>query len=102
MPIRKKINILVISRGYGSYLDEISHNNLVETTIKTIHESIQTIIYSLKNIPVEISSHWDYILKDYPSIQIVNDHILELAANADLLYRFRVQVQWIVFLWELQ
>ena len=88
LPIRKKINILVISRGYGSYLDEISHNNLVETTIKTIHESIPNYNLFVKKHPREIFSHWDFILKDYPSIQIVNDHILELAANVDFVVSF--------------
>lgn len=88
LPTRKTINILVISRGYGSYLDEMSHNNLVETTIKTIHESIPNYNLFVKKHPRETSSYWDYILKDYPSIQIVNDHILELATKADFVISF--------------
>ena len=76
LPNRKTINILVISRGYGSYLDEISH------------QSIPNYNLFVKKHPREISSYWDYILKDYSSIQIVNDHILELAAKVDFVISF--------------
>ena len=33
---REKINVLVLSRGFGSYLDEDSHIKLVETTLDVI------------------------------------------------------------------
>ena len=37
---REKINILILSRGAGSYLDDESHRNLVENTIKVIRNQI--------------------------------------------------------------
>ena len=60
---RQKKNILVLSRGFGSYLDEESHTNLVETTINVIHNQI-----SNYKIPERILQHapYDIILIDGP------------------------------------
>ena len=85
---REKTNILVISRGVGSYLDEESHSNLVETTIKVINNQIPNYNLLVKKHPREINSHWDKIVDDYSSVKIVNDHILFIAARVDFVISF--------------
>jgi hypothetical protein len=85
---RETINVLVLSRGFGSYLDEESHNNLVETTIKVIHKQIPNYSLLVKKHPREISSHWDNILDDYSSVKIVDEHILQLATRVDFVITF--------------
>lgn len=85
---RDKINILVLSRGFGSYLNEESHNNLVETTINVVHNKISKYNLFIKKHPREIPSHWDNILGSNTSIKIVNDHILQLATKADFVISF--------------
>ena len=82
---REKTNILFLSKGFGSYLDEESHNNLVETTIKVIHNQIPNYNLLVKKHPREIPSHWDNIVDDYSSVKIVNDHILQLATRVDFV-----------------
>ncbi|MDC0509316.1 hypothetical protein OAO31_03375 [Gammaproteobacteria bacterium] len=85
---RKETNILVISRGYGSYIDEDSQKDLVEATVKVIDQ--QTINYNLfiKKHPRETDSHWDKITDIYPSISIVEDHILDIASKVDFAISF--------------
>ena len=85
---REKTNILVLSRGFGSYLDEESHKNLVETTIKAIHNHIPNYSLLVKKHPREITSHWDNILDDYSSVKVVNEHILQLATKVDFVVTF--------------
>ena len=84
---REKINILILSRGAGSYLDDESHNDLVETTIKVIRNKIPNYNLFVKKHPRELNSHWDNFADD-PSIKIVNDHILNIATKADLAISF--------------
>tara|TARA_Y200000002_G_scaffold381864_1_gene397084 strand:+ start:5303 stop:6622 length:1320 start_codon:yes stop_codon:yes gene_type:complete len=85
---RNKINILVLSRGIGSYLDTESHSNLVETTIGAIHDLIPNYNLIVKKHPREKSSHWDVVLKSYPSIKIIDDHILNLVTAVDFVITF--------------
>ena len=85
---RETINVLVLSRGFGSYLDEESHNNLVETTIKVIHEQVSNYNLLVKKHPREIYSHWDKVLDDYSSVRIVDEHILQLATRVDFVITF--------------
>lgn len=85
---RETINILVLSRGFGSYLDEESHKNLVETTVKAIHSHIPNYSLLVKKHPREITSHWDNILDDYSSVKVVNEHILQLATKVDFVVTF--------------
>lgn len=80
---REKINILILSRGAGSYLDDESHKNLVENTIKVIRNQIPNYNLLIKKHPRELNSHWDHFIDD-PSIKIVNDHILNIATQADI------------------
>ena len=84
---REKTNILIISRGFGSYLDEESHSSLVETTIKVIRKKIPNYNLLVKKHPRELNSHWDNF-EDDSSIKIVNDHILNIAARSDLAISF--------------
>ena len=79
---RKNINILVLSRGSGSYLDDQSHKSLVENTIDIVQKNIPNYNFLIKKHPREFNSYWDNFLND-DSINIVNDHILNLAC---LLY----------------
>ena len=85
---RDEVNILVLSRGYGSYLDRKSHENLVKTTIENIHSSISNYNLIVKKHPREVNSHWDNLIKDFPSIQIKNEHILRLATQVDFVISF--------------
>ncbi len=80
---REKINILILSRGAGSYLDDESHNYLVENTIDVVRNKIPNYNLLVKKHPRELNSHWDNFADD-PSIKIVNDHILNIATKADL------------------
>ena len=85
---REKINVLVLSRGFGSYLDEDSHIKLVETTLDVIDSLLPNYNLLVKKHPREIPSHWDNILEDYSSVKIVNDHILQLATKVDFVISF--------------
>lgn len=85
---RETINILVLSRGFGSYLDEESHKNLVETTVKAVHSQIPNYSLLIKKHPREIRSHWDNILDDNSSVKVVNEHILQLATKVDFVITF--------------
>ena len=84
---RKNINILVLSRGSGSYLDDQSHKSLVENTIDIVQKNIPNYNFLIKKHPREFNSYWDNFLND-DSINIVNDHILNLATQADLAISF--------------
>ena len=85
---RIQTNILVVSRGHGSYIDEESHADLVETTAQVIHNQIPNYNLFVKKHPREFNSHWDNIADDYPSIQIVEDHVLDIATKVDFAVIF--------------
>ncbi len=85
---RKKINILLLSRGYGSYLDEKSHTHLVNSSVSTIEELIPNYNLYVKKHPRETHSHWDVITKNHSSIEISNKHIMELATKANFIISF--------------
>jgi hypothetical protein len=87
-PTRETTNILVISRGVGSYTDKQYQRNLVESTIKVIHSRFPNYNLLVKKHPREQNSHWDNILDDYSSIKIVNDHILQIASRVDFVISF--------------
>jgi len=85
---RKKFNILVISRGHGSYIDQDAQRDLVESTAQVIQDNIHNYNLFVKKHPREIDSHWDKITDDYPSIEIVEDHILDIASKVDFAITF--------------
>ena len=85
---RNKTTILVLSRGYGSYLDESSHKQMVDTTIKAIENKIQNYNLLVKKHPREIPSHWDEVSKENNAIEVVNEHILQLATKVDFVISY--------------
>jgi hypothetical protein len=85
---RNKTTILVLSRGYGSYLDESSHIQMVDKTIETIEEQFPNYSLLVKKHPREIPSHWDTVSKKNKAIEVVNEHILQLATKADFVISF--------------
>ena len=82
------VDILVLSRGFGSVINEDAYINLIETTLTVIHNQIPNYNLLIKKHPREISLHWDNLAKKYPSIEIVNDHILQLATKSDFVISF--------------
>ena len=85
---RNKTTILVLSRGYGSYLDESSHIQMVDKTIEIIEEQFPNYSLLVKKHPREIPSHWDTVSKKNKAIEVVNEHILQLATKADFVISF--------------
>ena len=85
---REKTNVLVLSRGFGSYFDEDSHINLVNTTLDVIDTLLPNYNLLIKKHPREKSSHWDNIIEDYSSVDILNDHILQLATRVDFVISY--------------
>ena len=85
---RKDINILVLSRGFGSYLDLDSHNKLVEITVGVIDQKFKNYNLLVKKHPRETDSRWDNLLDAYPSIEIINDHILNIATRVDFVVSY--------------
>ena len=85
---RKESNILVISRGHGSYIDEDRQRHLVETTVQVIQDQIPNYNMFVKKHPREIDSHWDKVIEDHSTIKIVKDHILDIATKVDFAITF--------------
>tara|TARA_B110000003_G_C16585838_1_gene509812 strand:- start:171 stop:1475 length:1305 start_codon:yes stop_codon:yes gene_type:complete len=85
---RDEIKILLVSRGFGNFFDENSHKKLVDSTINVIHNKISKYRLLVKKHPREISSHWDKVIDGNPSVEIVNDHIMELATKVDFVITF--------------
>ena len=85
---RNKTTILVLSRGYGSYLDESSHIHMVDKAIEAIEEQVPNYSLLIKKHPREIPSHWDKVSKENKAIEIVNEHILQLATKVDFVISF--------------
>lgn len=85
---RSKINILVLSRGGGTYLDDESHCNLVEIAIRGIDQQIENYNLFVKKHPREENSHWDVFANTNPSIKIVDDHMMNIATSVDFVISF--------------
>jgi len=85
---RQETNILVISRGHGSYIDEESQKDLIETTVQVIDKYLSNYNLFIKKHPRETDSYWDKIIDFYPSIKIVEDHILDIASKVDFAITF--------------
>ncbi len=86
--LREKTSVLILSRGFGSYLDESSHKKMVETTLEVINKTLPSKKILVKKHPRENPSHWNEILGDNSSVEIVNEHILQLATKADFVISF--------------
>ena len=85
---RNKVNILILSRGSGSYLDDNSHANLIEMSVGAIRETLTEHNLFVKKHPREINSHWDKVSQKYSSITIIEDHILSIATSVDFVISF--------------
>jgi len=85
---RKKANILVVSRGHGSYINEDAQKYYIEATCQVIHEQVKNYNLFVKKHPREKHSYWDKILEYYPSIKIVEDHVLDIATKVDFAITF--------------
>lgn len=85
---RDKINILVVSRGFGTYLDETSYKQLIDSTIAATNKVISKYRLLVKKHPRELSPYWDEIIEKYPSVEIVNEHVLQLATEVDFVITF--------------
>ena len=85
---REETNILVISRGYGSYIDEESQKDLIEATVQVVDKHLSHYNLFVKKHPRETDSHWDKIADSYPSIKIIEEHILDIACKVDFAITF--------------
>ena len=85
---RSTTNILLLSRGSGSYMDEKSHANLVQTAREVIHDKIDNYNLLVKKHPREQDTHWDIFANKSPSITIINEHIMDIAPSVDFVISF--------------
>ncbi len=85
---RNKTTILVLSRGYGSYLDESSHIKMVDNTIEAIENQVPNYSLLVKKHPREKPSHWDKVSTENKAIEVLNEHILQLATKVDFVISF--------------
>ena len=85
---RNKTTILVLSRGYGSYLDESSHIKMVDNTIEAIENQVPNYSLFVKKHPREKPSHWDKVSTENKAIEVLNEHILQLATKVDFVISF--------------
>ena len=85
---RNKTTILVLSRGYGSYLDESSHIKMVDNTIEAIENQVPNYSLLVKKHPREKPSHWDKVSTENKAIEVLNEHIFQLATKVDFVISF--------------
>ncbi|MDA7785202.1 hypothetical protein N8944_04950 [Pseudomonadales bacterium] len=56
--------------------------------MQVIHKNISNYRLFVKKHPRELSSHWDEVIENYPSVEIVNEHVLQLATKVDFVITF--------------
>ena len=61
---------------------------MVETTLEVINKTLPTNKILVKKHPRENPSYWNEILDNNSSVEIVNEHILQLATKADFVISF--------------
>ena len=61
---------------------------MVDTTIEVIENKVPNYSLLVKKHPREIPSHWDKVSTDNNVIEVVNDHILQLATKVDFVISF--------------
>ena len=69
-------------------MDEESHANLVQTASEVIHDKIDNYNLLIKKHPREEDTHWDIFANKYPSITIINEHIMDIAPSVDFVISF--------------
>ena len=85
---RSETNILIYSRGSGSYLDDQSHADLVKTAIAGIDSQIENYNLLVKKHPREKNSYWDIAASTNPRIKIIDDHVMKIGASVDFVITF--------------
>ena len=81
-------NILVISRGVGSYLSPQQHKYLVDSTCHAIEKNFKKFNLFIKKHPREINSYWDEKVQKNKNITYTDSHILQAAASSDFVISF--------------
>jgi hypothetical protein len=81
----KKINILILSKHFGSYFGKKDHNNMANTIIKVIQKIIPNYNVLIKKHPREDESCWDQFTKENSSIKITKDHVQQIAPKMDFV-----------------
>jgi len=85
---RSEINILIYSRGSGTYLDDQSHVDLVKTAIGGIDSQIENYNLLVKKHPREKNSYWDIAASTNPRIKIIDDHVMNIGTSVDFVISF--------------
>ena len=85
---RNKINILVLSRGSGSYLNKDYHTELADSVVGTINEQIESYNLFIKKHPREEDVYWDSLVDKYSSISIIDNHIYDIVSSVDFVISF--------------
>lgn len=85
---KKNISILILSRGYGNFINKDYHISLVKQTTKIVHTLIPNCTVFIKKHPRETKSYWDDLINNYPSFQITNEHMLDVASKVHFTITF--------------
>jgi len=85
---RSEINILIYSRGSGTYLDDQSHVDLVKTAIGGIDSQIENYNLLVKKHPREKNSYWDIAASTNTRIKIIDDHVMNIGTSVDFVISF--------------
>lgn len=85
---KDQIDILVLSRGSGSYFDQSYHKELVESVIGATSEHLDNYNLYIKKHPREVESYWDTLEEKHSSIHIIDKHIYEVAKEVDFVISF--------------
>jgi hypothetical protein len=85
---RSETNILIYSRGSGSYLDDQSHVDLAKTAISGIDSQIENYNLLVKKHPREKNSYWDIAASTNPKIKIIDDHVMKIGTSVDFVITF--------------
>ncbi len=85
---RSETNILIYSRGSGSYLDDQSHADLVKTAIAGVDSQIEHYNLLVKKHPREKNSYWDIAASTNPRIKIIDDHVMNIGTSVDFVITF--------------
>ena len=85
---RNKINILVLSRGSGSYLNNDYHIELADSVVGAINAQIENYNLFIKKHPREEDVYWDSLADKYSSISIIDQHIYDSVTSVDFVISF--------------
>ena len=84
----KTIRILVISRGYGSFIDQKEYINLIDSVTKAASDIFDDYSIIVKKHPREVKSYWNEVAQNNSSIQITENHIMQVTGNVDFAISF--------------